>query len=59
MIMILSLYLIVASYLLARLEDGRHSIPSIIICLLWLPAGLVYISAVWAEAALGDQSSER
>lgn len=59
MIMILSLYLIVASYLLARLEDGRHSVPSIIICLLWLPAALVYLSAAWAEAVIGDQSSER
>lgn len=57
--MILSLYLIVASYLLARLEDGRHSAPSIIICLLWLPAGLIYLSAVLADAALGDHSSER
>lgn len=57
--MILSIYLIVASYLLARLEEGRHSLPSIIICLLWLPVGLVYLSAVWAEDTLGDQSSER
>lgn len=52
----LAIYLMIAAYLLGKLEDGRHSAPSIFICLIWLPAAMFYLSALLAENSLGDHS---
>lgn len=51
---IFTLYLIIAAYLLGKLEDSPHSATTILICLLWLPAGLCYLSARLALNTLGD-----
>lgn len=51
---ILSLYLMIAAYLLGRLEDGPHSNATILICLFWLPAGLCYLSARLALNTFDD-----
>ncbi|VXB50784.1 MFS transporter permease [Pantoea brenneri] len=50
----LSIYLMIAAYLLGKLEDGPHSPQSVVICLAWLPAALIYLSALLAENTLGD-----
>ncbi|MGB8928219.1 MAG: MFS transporter permease [Pantoea agglomerans] len=50
----ITLYLMAAAYLLGKLEDGPHSPQSVIICLAWLPAALIYLSAVLADNTLGD-----
>jgi len=50
----LSIYLMIAAYLLGKLEDGTHSPQSVVICLAWLPAALIYLSALLAENTLGD-----
>ncbi|MGX9363638.1 MFS transporter permease [Pantoea ananatis] len=51
---ILYLYFLVSAYLLGRLESPPHSIASFWICIFWLPAGLVYLSATLADKTLGD-----
>lgn len=50
----LSIYLMIAAYLLGKLEDGPHSPQSVVICLAWLPAALIYLLALLAENTLGD-----
>ena len=50
----LSIYLMIAAYLLGKLEDGPHSPQSVFICLAWLPAALIYLSALLADNTLGD-----
>lgn len=51
---ILWLYLMIATYLLGKLEDGWPSPGSILICILWLPAGLFYLSARLALNTFDD-----
>ena len=51
---IFTLYLIIAAYLLGKLEDSPHSASTIIICILWLPAGLFYLSARLALNTFDD-----
>lgn len=51
---LITLYLIVAAYLLGRLENPPHSLASFWICIFWLPAGLVYLSATLEDKTLGD-----
>gem|GEM_PF-1877626 len=47
-------YLLIAAYLLGKLEDAPHSNASILICLFWFPAGLCYLSALLAEITFDD-----
>lgn len=51
---ILTLYLMISAYLLGKMEDGPHSMATILICLLWLPAGLFYLSARLALNTFDD-----
>lgn len=51
---IVTLYLMIAAYLLGKLEDGWPSPGSILICILWLPAGLFYLSARMALNTFDD-----
>ncbi|EJL80979.1 hypothetical protein [Pantoea sp. GM01] len=53
---IFTLYLIIAAYLLGKLEDAPHSPATILICLFWLPAGLCYLSARLALHTLDDHA---
>lgn len=50
----LSIYLMIAAYLLGKLEEGPHSPQSVFICLAWFPAALIYLSALLADKTLGD-----
>lgn len=52
---VMTLYLMIAAYLLGKIEDGPHSMATTLICLFWLPAGLCYLSARLALNTFDDQ----